>query len=244
MTKDVSKTIIRIIQDYCFSNAAQILNSEFIFTILPSVFEAINDGTFSLAVLNKIAKKRMDFFHANDLHLNTFCEGLYKKLSAEFSLFSEMSFHTSILEFKRKIENGNFRGFPKEKTSEDTLRSTLTVYIPQETFCEARSGSGNSDIAVPSEKTIIETKLWKGEEYYQAGFPELTEYLDKSGYTEGYYIIFDYNKTPNKIINANGETFDINYQGKLIHIIFVRMNAVRPSKKYSQDKTTTKINQV
>lgn len=50
------------------------------------------------------------------------------------------------------MENGNFRGFPKASTSEDTLRSTLSIYIQQETFCEPRSGAGNNDITVPTEK--------------------------------------------------------------------------------------------
>lgn len=58
----------------------------------------------------------------------------------------------SILIFKQKVENGNFRGFPKASTSEDTLRSTLSIYIQQKTFCEPRSGAGNNDITVPTEK--------------------------------------------------------------------------------------------
>ena len=98
------------------------------------------------------------------------------------------------------MENGNFRGFPKKEVSEDTLRSTLALYIQQETFCEPRSSSGNNDITVPSEKVIIETKLWNGIEYYNSGFPELNDYMDKSNYTEGYYIVFDYNKTPNVVM--------------------------------------------
>lgn len=122
----------------------------------------------------------MDFFHANDLDIDSFCKGLFEKLNYELQFYTDISFHSSIVEFKRKIENGNFRGFPKGTTSEDTLRSTLSVYIRQETFCEARSGAGNNDIVVPSEKTIVETKLWNGPEYYKSGFPELNDYLAKN----------------------------------------------------------------
>lgn len=130
------------------------------------------------------------------------------------------------------MENGNFRGYPKDKTSEDTLRSTLALYIQQETFCEPRSGAGNNDITVPSEHIIIETKLWKGQEYYNLGFPELNDYLEKGKYFEGYYIIFDYNQNPNSVIQKHGDIFDEQYDGKLIHVIFVMMNATRPSQIY------------
>lgn len=236
MGENISKTVIRIIQDYCFNSSALILSSEFVLTVSPLISQAIVGGTLTSAKMKSIVKKRTDFIHANDLSIDVFCKGLLEKLNYELQCYTETSFQNSIIEFKRRLENGNFRGFPKEKTSEDTLRSTLSVYIWQETFCEARSSSGNNDIVVPSEKVIIETKLWLGAEYYNAGFPELNDYLDKAGYTEGYYVVFDYNKAPNKVIMEKGEIFDIRYQGRLIHVIFIRMNAVRPSKIYAEGK--------
>lgn len=232
MGQDISKTVIRIIQDYCFNNSASILNGEFVLTVSPLVTKAINAGNLNLYRLSQIAQKRKDFFHANNLDITIFCKGLFKKLNYELSFYADVSFYNSIIEFKRKMENGNFRGYPKDKTSEDTLRSTLALYIQQETFCEPRSGAGNNDITVPSEHIIIETKLWKGQEYYNLGFPELNDYLEKSKYFEGYYIIFDYNQNPNSIIQKHGDIFDEQYDGKLIHVIFVMMNATRPSQIY------------
>ena len=48
------------------------------------------------------------------------------------------------------MENGNFRGFPKGKISEDMLRSTLNIYIQQETnaynLCEDERYSSFQDI--------------------------------------------------------------------------------------------------
>lgn len=102
-------------------------------------------------------------------------------------------------------------------------------------------GAGNSDITVPSEKVIIETKLWKGKEYYNSGFPELNDYLEKANYDEGYYIVFDYNKNPNQVIQAHGEFFDKIYEGKLIHVVFIRMNLITPSQLYKADKKNSAL---
>ncbi len=240
MSEDIAKTVIRIVQDYCFKNSASILNNEFVLTVSPLVTKSIRAGTLNLGEIRKLAQKRIDFFHANDLDITTFCKGLFNKLNYELSFYVDISFKDSMIEFKRKMENGNFRGYPKDKINEDTLRSTLALYIQQETFCEPRSGAGNNDITVPSEKIVIETKLWNGKEYYKSGFPELNEYLDKSKYIEGFYIVFDYNKNDNEVIKKQGEIFDERYQGKLIHIIFIRMNATRPSQIYKKSRANTK----
>lgn len=236
MRKNIDKTVIRIIQDYCFNNAATVLINEFVLTVSPLLIKSIENGQLKLGEMRKILQKRKDFFNANDVELTAFCKGLYEKLNLELSFYTYVSFYDSMLSFKRKVENGIYRGFPKKTTSEDTLRCALALYITQETFCEPRSGAGNNDITVPSEKVIIETKLWKGNEYYNSGFPEIENYLDKANYNEGYYIIFDYNKTSNQIIQARGEIFDDIYLGKLIHIIFVRMNAITPSQLYKETK--------
>lgn len=236
MNNDITKTIIRIIQNYCFNNSASTLSNEFVLTVSPLITSYIKSERLNLAELRKIIQKRKDFIYANDIDITSFTKGLFKKLNYELSFYSYTSFFDSMINFKRKMENGNSRAFPKDKTSEDMLRSTLAIYIQQETFCEPRSGAGNNDITVPSEKIIIETKLWNGSEYYNTGFPELEEYLDKSNYNVGYYIIFDYNQTPNQVIKENGEVYEIKYKSKLIHIMFVKMNALRPSKIYKETK--------
>ena len=240
MHDDIAKTIIRIIHDYCFKSSAPILCNEFALSVSPLIEKYIRLETLDLGKFKEILNKRKDFFVANAVDFTTFYKGLFSKLNYELSFYDDTSFFDSLVTFKRKMENGNFRGFPKDKTSEDTLRSSLALYIQQETFCEPRSGAGNNDITVPSEKVVIETKLWNGIEYYSSGFPELNEYLDKSNYNEGCYIIFDYNQTPNKVIKERGEIFDEQYQGRLIHVIFVKMNAIRPSKIYSRNKDPKK----
>lgn len=236
MNDNIAKTVLRIVQDFCFESSAHILSDKFSLAITPKIVNAIEHNLLDLGKLKKIAKARNDYFVANEIDITTFSKGLFKRLNYELSFYSDCNFFDSVITFKRKMENGNFKAYPKENTSEDTLRSTLAIYIEQETFCEPRSAAGNNDITVPSEKVVIETKLWNGEEYYKSGFPELNEYLEKNGYNEGYYIIFNYNKNTNPVIKNNGEIFDTKYQDKLIHIIFVKMNAVCPSQIYKENK--------
>lgn len=243
MNENVSKTIIRIVHDFCFSYSAPILSSEFALSITPLIVKCLRKNTLDLGQLKNIVDSRKDFFIANNIESTEFNKRLFQKLNYELSFYDACDFYDSIITFKRKMENGNFRGFPKDSTSEETLRSALNIYIYEETFCEPRSGSGNNDITVPSERVVIETKLWKGMEYYNSGFPELNDYLDKYNYFEGYYIIFDYNQTPNDAIKENGEIFDTQYDDKLIRVIFVKMNAIRPSKVYSTRKKTQQKNQ-
>ena len=235
MSDEFVKHLIRIINDYCFKNSSSQFVNNFSLFLAPKIAKPMKSGSLTYREFKKTAEKRKDFFVANDLNSSVFCKGLYKNLMYELSFISADNFYDDIVNFKRVVENGNYRGFPKG-TSEDTLRSTLSVYIREETFCEPRSSSGFNDITIPSQKTIIETKLWKGKEYYNAGLPELNDYLNKANYQEGYYVIFDYSQSSNEIIKSSGEVFDITYDGKMIHVVFVLMNRVSPSKIYTSKK--------
>ena len=235
MNDVLTKQLIRIICDYCFRNSASTFVNEFSLYLAPRIAKPIKSNSMTYQGFKRLAEKRKDFFVANDLTPTPFCKGLYKQLIYELSFVAVDSFYDDIVNFKRVLENGNYRGFPKG-TAEDTLRSTLSVYIREETFCEPRSSSGFNDITIPSQKTIIETKLWNGKEYYLAGFDELNDYLTKANYHEGYYVIFDYNQSPNEIIKSCGEVFDTTYESKTIHVIFVLMNRISPSKIYKSRK--------
>ncbi len=237
MNLDTHKTIIRIIQDYCFDNSAIVLCDKFALAITPAIAKSVANKSLSISIFKQICMRRRDFFIANNItNYNAFCKDLFRRLIYELSFCSDTSLLESIITFKRKMENGNFRGFPKLKITEDTLRCTLVIFLQQETFCEPRSAAGNSDITIPSERVVIETKLWNGIEYYNSGFPELHQYLDKNDYNEGYYIVFDYNKSENEIVKEHGEVFSTDYYSKHIHVLFIRMNAVCPSQIYRHIK--------
>jgi len=236
MKSDITKSIIRIIQDYCFENSATIICDKFAMTMAPQVLILLKNQNLELSNFYSAAKVRRDFFVANNLKLGQFCKGLLKRLNFEISFCKQELFYDSIIRFKMKMEDGIFKGFIENKTSEDELRRALALFISEETFLEPEMSGGKSDICIPSEKTIIEIKLWNGLEYYMSGFPELEAYLNGRGYNEGYYIIFDYNKSDNEVIKKKGQIFDERYREKLFHIFFIKMNPVAPSKKYKEAK--------
>lgn len=91
MRKDMDKTVIRIIQDYCFNSDASVLSNEFVLTVSPLIVKFIEQGELGLGALRKILQKRKDFFIANDLDITAFCKGLHKKLNYEISFYTGVS---------------------------------------------------------------------------------------------------------------------------------------------------------
>jgi hypothetical protein len=241
MNNDLTKSVIRIIQDFCFENSAIHLVDKFALAITTKVVLLIEKKSMLVNKFYSIAIKRHDFFDANNLNAKKFCKDLFIRLNNELKFCTNDSFKELLLEYKRRMENGLFKGFPKETTSEDTLRCNLAMFIKEETFLEPRTSSGQCDICIPSQKMVVETKLWRGIEYYNSGFPELNSYLKSLRYTEGYYIIYDYNKNDNPIVKENGEIFEISYDTKLIHIFFIRMNTVTPSQIYKDKKKNNNL---
>ncbi len=63
---------------------------------------------------------------------------------------------------------------------------------------EVPTGRGRMDIIIihNQEKYIVETKIWRGDNRYQAGKKQLAAYLSSEGVTEGYYIVFDHRQDP------------------------------------------------
>ena len=235
MNSDIEKTIVRIIQDYCFQLHISYLISEFALTIAPVVSSLILSNRLNHVSFINLCKKRGDFFIANNIEIKKFAPQLYKRLKHELSYYDfNHNLYESLVEYKRRIENGNLKGFPAKTTSEDTLRSNLAIYINYENFCEPRCGSGNCDIIIPSLQCIIETKLWHGIEYFKSGIVELSEYLKKQNYKAGYYIIYDYNINENELIKSHGQIFQTEIDS--ITVMFIRMADVPPSKKYIYQK--------
>ncbi len=231
MNGEIEKTILRIIQDYCYKNKVENLVSEFSLTITSTIANLYIRDKLTHENFKSACKRRKDFFYANDLNADLFIIYLYRNIKYELSYYVFNSLQESLLEYKRRLENGNVKGFPLG-TKEDTLRSNLAIFLQFENFCEPRCGTGNCDIIVPSQKTIIETKLWHGTEYYNSGLPELAEYLIRQNYSQGFYIVYDYNLKDNDVIKNNGESFAVSLNNVVINIIFIRMKRIAPSKIY------------
>lgn len=235
--KDLSKPLIRIIQDYCFANNASIFCDRFSIFLNNKIIQLLRKKEFNTSEFIKISKVRKDFFVANDIiNIKLFCKGLFEEINKELNYCKEEDFYNFIIRMKYKFEDGLVKRLNKEKTEENELKGILAAFINEETFLEAEMNGGKSDICVPEEKVVIETKLWKGEEYYKSGFPELDTYLENRRYSEGFYVNFDYNYGGCNYSNINNGIFDLEYNNKLIHIIFIKMKPIEPSKKYKINK--------
>ena len=63
---------------------------------------------------------------------------------------------------------------------------------------EVQTSRGRMDLIIThsQRKYIVETKIWRGANYYQAGKRQLAAYLKVEGVIEGYYIVFDHRQNP------------------------------------------------
>ncbi len=66
-----------------------------------------------------------------------------------------------------------------------------------------------------NKRVVLELKIWRGNRYHQEGLKQLSDYLDIYGLTEGYLLIYDFNK---------GKTYkeeQIEFNGKQIFAVWV-----------------------
>ena len=75
-------------------------------------------------------------------------------------------------------------------------------------FLEVQTGRGRIDLLIVHNqcKYIVETKIWEGDRYYQAGKKQLVAYLKLEEAQEGYYVVFDHRNNP--IPRVETETVD------------------------------------
>ena len=65
-------------------------------------------------------------------------------------------------------------------------------------FLEVQTGRGRMDLLIVhnQRKHIVETKIWEGDRYYQAGKKQLAAYMKLEAAVEGYYFVFDHRQHP------------------------------------------------
>ena len=90
---------------------------------------------------------------------------------------------------------------PQEYVGQHLLYAYLDHFVQivgANMFLEVQTGRGRIDLLVifNQRKYIVETKIWEGERYYQAGKEQLAAYLKLEGAQEGYYVIFDHRNNP------------------------------------------------
>ena len=90
---------------------------------------------------------------------------------------------------------------PQEYIGQHLLYAYLDHFISivgANMFLEVQTGRGRIDLLVVynQHKYIVETKIWEGDRYYQAGKKQLAAYLKLEGAQEGYYVVFDHRNNP------------------------------------------------
>ena len=108
--------------------------------------------------------------------------------------------------FRDFIARVGFRILQVPDTPQESVgRHLLLAYLDQFVkliggfmHIEVQTGRGRMDIIIThnQRKYIVETKIWRGDNRYQAGKKQLAVYLKTEGVKEGYYIVFDHRENP------------------------------------------------
>lgn len=90
---------------------------------------------------------------------------------------------------------------PQESVGQHLLMAYLDAFVRRiggMMHIEVQTGRGRMDLIVTHDqrKYIVETKIWRGTHYYQAGKRQLARYLRVEGVTEGFYVVFDHRQSP------------------------------------------------
>lgn len=90
---------------------------------------------------------------------------------------------------------------PQEYVGQHLLLTYLEPFIQiigGGMFIEVQTGRGKMDLLIThnQNKYVIEIKIWRGENRYQAGKKQLAAYLKSERAGEGYYVVFDHRTKP------------------------------------------------
>ena len=90
---------------------------------------------------------------------------------------------------------------PQEYVGQHLLYAYLDHFVHvvgANMFLEVQTGRGKMDLLIVHNhrKYIVETKIWEGDKYYQAGKKQLAAYLKSEAAAEGYYVVFDHRQNP------------------------------------------------
>ena len=118
--------------------------------------------------------------------------------------------------FRDFITRAGFRILQVPDTPQESVgRHLLLAYLDEFVrniggvmHIEVQTGRGRMDLLINhnGQKYIVETKVWRGNNRYQAGKKQLAAYLKLEGANEGYYVVFDHRDTPEPRVET--ETVD------------------------------------
>ena len=118
----------------------------------------------------------------------------------------ELAMESLLNNFQAFIARAGFRilqvpDTPQEYVGQHLLYAYLDHFVHvvgANMFLEVQTGRGRIDLLIihNQRKYIVETKIWEGVRYYQAGKKQLAAYMKLEDAVEGYYIVFDHRQDP------------------------------------------------
>ena len=151
---------------------------------------------------------------------------------------------TALLDnFRDFIARAGFRILQVPDTPQESVgRHLLLAYIDEFVrriggvmYIEAQTGRGRMDIILiyNNQKYIIETKVWRGMQRYQAGKQQLAAYLKLEGATEGYYVVFDHRKEAEPRVETETFAENLTIRSYVIPVLQETPSAHQPPKTES-----------
>ena len=111
---------------------------------------------------------------------------------------------------------------PQEYVGQHLLFAYLEQFVQivgGSMYLEVQTGRGRMDLLIlhRNRKYIVETKIWGGDNRYQAGKAQLAAYVRSEGAEEGYYVVFDHRDTPEPRVET--ETDGLTIRSYVIPVI-------------------------
>lgn len=119
---------------------------------------------------------------------------------------------------------------PQEYVGQYLLYAYLDHFVRivgADMFLEVQTGRGRIDLLLlhNQRKYIVETKIWEGTRYYQAGKTQLAAYLKLEEVQEGYYVVFDHRQHPESRVETE-TVAGVNIRSYVIPVMQERPSAV------------------
>ena len=124
---------------------------------------------------------------------------------------------------------------PQEYVGQNLLYAYLDHFIRTINagmFLEVQTGRGRIDLLIlyNSRKYIVETKIWEGERYHQAGKKQLVAYLKSEKVEKGYYVVFDHRINPQSRVETEA------FEGVTIRSYLIPIVQRKPSSISAMDQ--------
>lgn len=144
----------------------------------------------------------------------------------------------NIMGFKNFIERQAHADiFVDGNPQENIARALLQAYMCERSYREIPVRGGQTDIIVFAKegRYLYETKIWRGQEYFQQGLREIEEYVtgenDDSQLKKIFYVVFDPTKSRNAKKYTEETTIIADINSVQMEVIIVDIVPPQPSKK-------------